>query len=120
MKLGDDHTADETRPRIQLIQPRAPEPRDLRGGDRDAAEEGEGDDDEGVQQHGDEGGGREGADHLAEGDGEELGDEDHEELVAGAGGGGLQAGDVVEGEEEADGAEETVGHLCHHQAQREG
>ena len=112
MEFSDDHAADETGEGDELVEPGAPELGHLGFRDCDSAEEGEGDDDEGVDEGADEGGGGECCDHLAEGYGKEFGDEDHEELVAGAGGGRLQAGHVIEGEEEADGAEDGVWHFC--------
>ncbi len=87
VQFRDDHTADETGERVELVEPGAPEGRDLRLRDGDTAKEGEDDDDERVQEHADEGASREGCDRLAERDREECGDEDHEKLIAGSAGG---------------------------------
>jgi len=81
MQFRDDHAADEARERVELIQPRAPEFRDLRLRDGDAAEERECDDDEWIQERGDERRGCDCSDHLTESYGKELGDEHHEELI---------------------------------------
>jgi hypothetical protein len=108
MQLRRHHPTHQARERDKLVQPHAPELGDLGFRDGDAAEEGEDDDDEGVEEGGDESGGGEGGDRLAEGDGEELHDEDHEELIAGAGVGGLESGDVIEGEKERNSWEEWI------------
>lgn len=79
-----DETGDEASEGIELVEPGAPEAWDLWFRDCHTAKEGEDDDDEWVEKHGDEGAGREGGDGLAEGDGEELGDQGDEEEVAGA------------------------------------
>lgn len=103
MQFRRHHPTYHARERDKLVQPHAPELGDLGFRDGDAAEEGEDNDNEGVEEGGDEGGGGERGDRLAEGDREELDDEDHKELVAGAGGGGLESGDVIEGEKESNG-----------------
>ena len=54
MELRNHHTANKTSEGIELIEPRAPEFRDLRFWDCDAAEKGECYDDEGVEEGGDE------------------------------------------------------------------
>lgn len=112
MEFSDNHASNQSREGIELIQPCAPELGDLGFGDRHTAEEGEGDDDEGVEESADEWGGRDGCDHLAEGYGEKLGYQDHEELVAGSRRGSLEAGHVVEGEEEADCAKDGICEVC--------
>lgn len=120
VELGDDHAADEARERVQLVQPRAPEARDLRLGNRDAAEEREDDDDEGVAEGGRDGRGRHGGDELAQRHAENLRDEHHEELVAGSRRCRLEARDVVDGQEEADGAQHRVRHLGQDHADAKG
>ena len=62
MELRDRHAANEARKGVKLVKPRAPELGDLWFGDGDAAEEGESDDDKGVDKDGDEAAGREGGD----------------------------------------------------------
>ena len=109
LELGDDHAPNEPGEGIKLIEPAAPETGNLRARDGDPAEEGEDDDDKRVEEGGDEGRRGHGGEHLAESDGKEFGDEDDEELVAGSVGSGLEGREVVDGEEEADGAEDTVG-----------
>ena len=74
----------------------------LRFRDGDTTEKGE-DDDEGVEEGRDEKGWREGGECLAESDRGELDDKDHQELVTGARGARLKAGNVVEGKEKTDG-----------------
>ena len=54
VEFGDDHAADEASEGVELVQPSTPEFRDGPFGDGDAAEEREGDDDEGVEEGGDE------------------------------------------------------------------
>lgn len=119
MQLCGDHAADEAGEGVELVQPGAPEAGHLGPGNRDAAEEREDDDDGRVDLRGDEAVWRQGGDHLAQGYREEFGDEDHEELVAGSAGRGLEAGDVVEGEEETDGAEDAIGELGNDHGQGE-
>lgn len=109
MQFRDNHTANETGERVELVKPGAPEGRHLRLRDGDTAKQGEDDDDERVQEHADEGAWREGGDRLAERDREEFGDEDHEELISGSAGGRLEAGNVIQREEEAHGTQDTVG-----------
>ena len=55
LEFGDDHTADEAGEGVKLVEPTAPETGDVGAGDGDAAEEGEDDDDKGVEESGDEG-----------------------------------------------------------------
>ena len=59
------HAADEAGEGVEFVEPGAPEGGHGGGRDGDAAEEGEGDDDEGVEEDGDVGGGGESCDHLA-------------------------------------------------------
>ena len=120
VEFGDDHGGDETGEGVEFVEPGAPEFGDLGFGDGDAAEEGEDDDDERIQKAGDEGGGRQGGDHLADCDGEEFGDEDDEELEAGAIGGWVEVGEVVDWEEEEEGAEEGVWHFRLYHGEGEG
>lgn len=120
VQFRDDHAADEAREGVQLVEPAAPEPGDLRRRHGDAAEHGEDDNHEGVQQRGDEGARRQGGDGLGQGDCEEFHDQDHEELVAGAAGAGLEARHEVEREVEADGAKDAVRDLGEYHGQREG
>ena len=111
VKLGDDHAADEAREGVEFVEPDAPELGDLRLGDRDTAEQCEDNDDEGVYVGGDEGRRGQCRDGLGERYGEDLSDKDDKELVAGARGVRVQARDVVDGDEEEDGAEKAVWHL---------
>jgi len=111
LQLRDDHAADQPRERIKLVEPGAPKTRNLRLGDGDSAEEGEDDDEEGVEQAGDEAVRRDSGVHLAQRDGEEIDDEDHEELVSRAVGTGLEAWEAVQREKEANGAQEQIRRL---------
>ena len=115
MEFSDDHTADKASEGVELVQPRTPEFWDLRLGDCDTAEEGEGDDDEGVEERGDERTRCDSCYHLTESDGEELGDENHEKLVSCSGAGGLEAWHVVDWQEESHGAENRIWHFCYDQ-----
>jgi len=85
VKFGRHHAGDEAGEGVELVEPCAPEAGDLGLGNRHAAEEGEDDHDKGVDQAGNEARWRDCRDHLSQRDGEELGDQDHEELVACAG-----------------------------------
>lgn len=111
VKLGDDHAADEACEGVEFVEPDAPELGDLRLGDRDTAEQREDDNNEGVYVSGDKGRGGQCRDGLGERYGEDLSDQDDKELVAGARGVRVQARDIVDGEEEEDGAEKAVWHL---------
>ena len=111
VQFRHNHPAHQPRERVELVKPRTPEAWDLRFRDRNAAEEGEGDDEKRVEERADEAAWRQRRDQLAESDGEQLRYEDDEELVACFAGGGLEAGEVVERDEEADGAEDAVGHF---------
>lgn len=102
------HPTHQPRERHELVQPHAPELRYLRLRNRNAAEEGEDDDNEGIEEGGYEGGRGESSDHLAQGDGEELDNKDHQELVARTRRGGLETGNVVEGKEKPDSLGERV------------
>lgn len=48
VQFCDDHASNEAREGVELEEPGAPEGRDLWVGDGDAAEEDEGDDEEGI------------------------------------------------------------------------
>jgi len=115
VKFCNDHAADEAGEGVELIEPCSPELGDLRFRDGDAAEECESDDYEGIEERGDERTGGDCCNHLAECDGEEFGDENHEELVAGSGTGVLEAGHVIDWQEEADGTEDGVGKLGYYE-----
>jgi len=114
VQFCDDHATDETSEGVELVEPCTPELRDLWFRDRDAAEERESDDYEGVEERGYERTWCYCCNSLAESNGEELGSEDHEELVAGAGTSVLETGHVVDWKEEANRAEDGVGKLGDH------
>ena len=120
MKFSDDHTTDETCEGVEFVEPDTPELGNLGLGNCDTAEEGEDDDDEGVDVGCNEGRGSERSDGLGEGHGKDLGDEDDEKLVASAGGFGTETRNVVKREEEGDGAEDAIRHFGDDHGESEG
>ena len=120
MQLRDDHAADESREGIELVQPSAPELRDLGLGDRDATEKGECDDDEWVQQGGYERGRRDSSDHLAQCYREQFRDENHEKLIPRSGRCVLEARHIVKWQEKADSTEDRVWELGDDEGRCEG
>ena len=120
MQLGGHHPTHETREGVDLVEPSAPEARDLRFGDRDPTEKCERDNHERINQTAYKTARCEHREHLAHGHGEQLRDEDHEELIAGARGAVVEAGEVVDRDEEAEGAEEGVGHFGANEGEDEG
>ena len=102
-----------------MVQPGAPKARDARFRNRHAAEQRERDDDEGVDQAGDEARRRHRRDHLSHRHGKHLRDQHHEELISGPGGLVAESGQVVDGDEEAQRAEQAVRYLGADHCERE-
>ena len=109
VKFSHHHTTNETRERIKLIKPRAPEFRDLRFWDRDTAEEGECDDNEGIKQRCDKRRRCDSGHHLSQGDRKQFSDEHHEKLIPCPVASVLETRHVVQWQEETDSAEDRIG-----------
>lgn len=111
MERSGNASADETSEWIQLVEPRAPAFGHLRGRDSDTTEESKDDGDERIKLGGDTRWRRECGETLAEGDGEQLSDENHEELEASARRSCLEARHEVQRQVEADRTQNGVRHL---------
>ena len=83
-------------------------------------EQGENDDERRVQQHRNESTRRQSGHHLSQSHGENLRDQNHEEVVTRTRRVHVEAGDVVDGQEEADGAQYRVRHLGENHRQSKG